>query len=47
MNIEAPIHYSNVLLYNGNLERGVRFRNITNDSGVKQRLCVKTNEVLD
>jgi large subunit ribosomal protein L24 len=45
--IEAPIHYSNIQLYNASLGRGVRFRTVRNESGEKQRLCVKTSEVLD
>lgn len=43
---EAPLHYSNIQLYNASLERGVRFRTVKTDSGEKQRICVKTSEVL-
>ena len=46
MNMESPIHYSNVMLYNSELKRGVRFRNEKNDAGVSNRVCVKTGEVL-
>ena len=46
MKMEAPIHYSNVMLYNSELKRGVRFRNEKNESGVSNRVCVKTSEVL-
>ena len=46
MKMEAPIHYSNVMLYNSELKRGVRFRNEKNESGVSNRICVKTSEVL-
>lgn len=44
--MESPIHYSNVQLYNPVLDRGVRVRVKTNDDGVKNRVCVKTGEVL-
>ena len=44
--IEAPIHYSNVQLYNPTLERGVRVKIQTSDAGVKNRVCVKSGEVL-
>ena len=33
--IEAPVHYSNVQLYNPTLERGVRVKIQTSDAGVK------------
>ena len=46
MKKEASIHYSNVMLYNSELKRGVRFRNEKNESGVSNRVCVKTSEVL-
>ena len=46
MKMEAPIHYSNVMLYNSELKRGVRFRNAKNESGVSNRVCVKTSEIL-
>jgi len=32
--IEAPVHYSNVQLYNPTLERGVRVKIQTSDAGV-------------
>ncbi len=36
--IEAPVHYSNVQLYNPTLERGVRVKIQTSDAGVKIRV---------
>lgn len=45
--VEAPIHYSNVLLYNSSLNRGVRIQVKRVDSGVKQRICVKTSNVIE
>ena len=44
--IEAPVHYSNVQLYNPTLERGVRVKIQTSDAGVKNRVCVKSGEIL-
>lgn len=44
--IEAPVHYSNVQLYNPTLERGVRVKIQKSDAGVKNRVCVKSGEVL-
>ena len=44
--IEAPVHYSSVQLYNPTLERGVRVKIQTSDAGVKNRVCVKSGEVL-
>ena len=44
--IEAPVHYSNVQLYNPTLESGVRVKIQTSDAGVKNRVCVKSGEVL-
>ena len=44
--IEAPVHYSNVQLYNPTLERGVRVKIQTSDTGVKNRVCVKSGEVI-
>ena len=46
MKMESPIHYSNVMLFNSELNRGVRFRNEKNDAGVVSRVGVKTGEVL-
>ena len=43
---EAPIHYSNVQLFNLTLNRGVRVKIQTSDAGVKNRVCVKSGEVL-
>ncbi|MBF0236196.1 MAG: 50S ribosomal protein L24 [SAR324 cluster bacterium] len=44
---EAPIHYSNVMLYNPKLERGVRVRIQQTESGQKNRVCVKTSSVIE
>ena len=44
--IEAPVHYSNVQLYNPTLERGVRVKMQTSEAGVKNRVCVKSGEVI-
>ena len=44
--IESPVHYSNVQLYNSNLARGVRTKIQTSNAGVKNRVCVKSGEVL-
>ena len=43
---EAPVHYSNVQLFNQTLNRGVRVKIQTSDAGVKNRVCVKSGEVL-
>ena len=39
---EAPIHYSNVLLYNEKSSRGERIRIQLNDDGSKTRIFTKT-----
>ena len=44
--IESPVHYSNVQLYNPTLARGVRVKIETSNAGVKNRVCVKSGEVL-
>ncbi len=44
---EAAIHYSNVLLYNSALGRGVRVRIQRTEAGIKQRICVKTGTVIE
>ena len=44
-NVEGPIHVSNIALLNPDLEKGVRFRN-TSENGMKQRVCVKTGKTL-
>ena len=44
--IEATVHYSNVQLYKPTLERGVRVKIQISDAGVKNRVCVKSEEVL-
>ena len=43
---EAPVHYSNVQLFNPALNRGVRVKIQTSDAGVKNRVCVKSGEVI-
>lgn len=44
--IEAPIHYSNVLLYSPVADRGVRVR-IERDGKVRKRVCVKTSNIIE
>lgn len=44
--IESPVHYSNVQLYNPTLARGVRVKIQTSNAGVRNRVCVKSGEVL-
>ena len=44
--IEAPVHYSNVQLYNPTLESGVRVNIQKSEAGVKNRVCVKSGEVI-
>ena len=44
--IESPVHYSNVQLYNPTLARGVRVKIQASNAGVKNRVCVKSGEVL-
>ena len=43
---EAPIHYSNVQLFNSTLNRGVRFKIQKSEAGVKNRVCTKSGEIL-
>ena len=43
---ESPIHYSNVQLLNPSLNRGVRVKKQITDAGVKNRICVKSGEIL-
>ena len=43
---EAPIHYSNVQLFNPTLNKGVRVKIQTSEAGVKNRVCVKSGEVI-
>ena len=45
--MESPVHYSNVQLYNPTLKRGVRVKIQTSDAGVKNRVCVKSGEILE
>lgn len=44
---EAPIHYSNILLYSPEAERGVRVRIDRPDPKVKRRVCVKTATIIE
>lgn len=44
---EAPIHYSNILLYSPDAERGVRVRIDKPESKVKRRVCVKTANIIE
>lgn len=44
---EAPIHYSNVLLYSPEAEKGVRVRIDRPDPKVKRRVCVKTANIIE
>ena len=46
MKAEAPVHYSNVQLFNPTLNRGVRVKIQTSDAGVKNRVCAKSGEVI-
>ena len=44
--IESPVHYSNIQLYNPTLKRGVRVKIQKSDAGVKSRVCTKSGEIL-
>ena len=44
---EAPIHYSNVLLYSSELGKGVRVRVERTESGEKKRICSKTSNIIE
>ena len=44
--VEMPIHYSNVLLYNPSLKKGVRIRVERNEDRTKRRICTKTSEAI-
>jgi len=44
---EAPIHYSNVLLYNEKSKRGERIRLQVNDDGSKSRIFTKTGNAAE
>ena len=44
---EAPIHYSNVLLYNEKSKKGERVRIQVNDDGSKTRIFAKTGNKAD
>ena len=39
----APIHISNVLLYCSKCKKGVRVGTVINEKGVKKRVCKKCN----
>ncbi len=43
---EAPIHYSNVLLYSPTVKRGVRVR-VERTGKVKKRICVKSSNIIE
>jgi large subunit ribosomal protein L24 len=44
---EAPIHVSNVMLYDPKVKKGTRVRYKTLEDGKKVRVSVKSGEVLD
>ena len=44
--MESPVHYSNVQLYNPTLKRGVRVKIQASDAGVKHRVCAKSGEII-
>ncbi len=43
---EAPISYSNVLLYSASVKKGVRIRTVRSNK-VKTRICVKSSNVIE
>lgn len=45
--MEAPIHVSNVMLYDSKAKAGTRVRSKELEDGKKVRVSVKTGEVLD
>ena len=45
--MEAPIHYSNVLLYNEESKKGERVRIQVNDDGSKTRIFAKSGNKAD
>lgn len=45
--VEGPIHYSNVLLYNKDADRGERIRIQLSDDGSKTRVFAKSGTVAD
>lgn len=45
--MEAPIHYSNILLYSPVAKRGVRVRMERPSPKVKRRVCVKTTNIIE
>lgn len=44
---EAPVHYSNVMMYCGKCHKAVRTRINTLEDGKKARICVKCGEAFD
>lgn len=44
---EAPIHYSNVMLYCSKCSRPVRINSKTLENGEKARVCLKCGEAFD
>nr|YP_010903919.1 ribosomal protein L24 [Hypnea musciformis]WCH56970.1 ribosomal protein L24 [Hypnea musciformis] len=44
--IEAPIHSSNVMLYSVNEKTASRFRYIKNNKNKKQRILIKNSEII-
>jgi len=47
MEKEAPIHYSNVMMYCGKCAKAVRTRVNVLEDGKKARICVKCGEAFD
>ena len=47
VDIEAPIHVSNVMLLDGKTGKGPRFRVTQSDDGTKVRVAVKSGTVFD
>ncbi len=47
IDVEAPIHISNVMLLDGKSGKGTRVRNQINDDGSKVRVAVKSGTVFD
>lgn len=47
VDIEAPIHVSNVLLLDGKTNKGTRFKVQTGEDGAKVRVAAKSGTVFD
>ncbi len=47
VDIEAPIHVSNVMLLDGKTGKGTRIKVIKSDDGTKVRVAVKSGTVFD